>query len=629
MSSIKRELEDVTSPVAKKVLLYDASGFGVASIKPEFLVVDPKKDSNDDHDAGSKVIKSGKKGQNKNRDNRQVKEKYPLCPSINNPNYVCKFGAENCRFVHDLDFYLKNKKSDIVSDIFNICPIFKKFGYCNMGYKCRFLSTHSGNNEIKDIPSDLNLIDNHLKIKLAKKKYDFLNSNKVIDIIEAIQFFTTKKNEEDVVSASATTTTTDEIDDDNISPQQKAKIIDKNNKLNEKKELFNEYNDTWYFQTNKKKNLNYKYKKILSPLTTVGNLPFRRLCKENFNCDYTYSEMILALPLVQGRNSEWALTKSANSELNSFNIQIASTKIWQSAKATEILANSITNVNEINMNAGCPIDLLYKQGGGSALLDNHAKLIRMLNSMNYVSNDIPITVKIRTGTKENHPIADNLIKRLVFETDVSAITLHGRSRQQRYTKLADWDYVSKMATHLREQEHQFVDTLGKDITRSQEKIQFVGNGDVNNYKQWYDILDNNPDIDSIMIGRAALIKPWIFEEIDAKQNLDKSSQERMDMLKDFAQYSMEHWGTDDYGIQQSRRFFCEFMSFFHRYIPMGICERYPVKLNERPPPWKGRDELETLMGSTNSNDWIKLSEQFFGKADESFNFTPKHKSNSF
>lgn len=62
---------------------------------------------------------------------------------------------------------------------------------------------------------------------------------------------------------------------------------------------------------------------------------------------------------------------------------------------------------------------------------------------------------------------------------------------------------------------------------------------------------------------------------------------------------------------------------------MGICERYPVKLNERPPNWIGRDETETLLGSTNSADWIKLSELFLGPAEENFVYTPKHKSNSY
>ena len=152
---------------------------------------------------------------------------------------------------------------------------------------------------------------------------------------------------------------------------------------------------------------------------------------------------------------------------------------------------------------------------------------------------------------------------------------------------------------------------------------------MNNWEDWYHYRDSIPEMDSIMIARGALIKPWIWEEIDAQQYLDKSRGERMDILADFSRYAMEHWGTDEYGIAQCRRYFCDFMSFFHRYVPMGICERYPVKLNERPPQWKGRDEIETMLGSLDSNDWIKLSEKFLGPVEASFNFTPKHKSNSY
>ena len=120
--------------------------------------------------------------------------------------------------------------------------------------------------------------------------------------------------------------------------------------------------------------------------------------------------------------------------------------------------------------------------------------------MNYVSKDIPITVKIRTGTKEGHPIAEGLVKRLVNETDVAAITLHGRSRQQRYTKSADWDYVSQVADTLRSAEADFIETeQGKEGRDSKNRIQFVGNGDVNNFEDWYRYLNGNENIDSVMV----------------------------------------------------------------------------------------------------------------------------------
>jgi tRNA-dihydrouridine synthase 3 len=72
------------------------------------------------------------------------------------------------------------------------------------------------------------------------------------------------------------------------------------------------------------------------------------------------------------------------------------------------------------------------------------------------------------------------------------------------------------------------------------------------------------------------------------------------------------------------------MSFFHRYIPVGIIEHdsIPPHLHDRAPRWRGRNDLETLLASTDANDWVKISEMFLGKTPEGWNFTPKHKSNS-
>jgi len=80
-------------------------------------------------------------------------------------------------------------------------------------------------------------------------------------------------------------------------------------------------------------------------------------------------------------------------------------------------------------------------------------------------------------------------------------------------------------------------------------------------------------------------------------------------------------------VNTTRRYLCEALSFQHRYIPLGILESLP-KMNDRPPRFKGRDELETLLTSGNSQDWVKISELFLGPAPEEWQFVPKHKSNA-
>ncbi|AET38747.1 tRNA dihydrouridine synthase DUS3 Ecym_3254 [Eremothecium cymbalariae DBVPG len=635
---------------------------GVAPVKAEFVVLDvreggsvagggldieeefgPERIQTDasgsgNGDGGSARKKNKKRGQNKNRDNRQAKEEHQLCSRLVRgaaDDNVCPYGSQ-CRYIHDVREYLSLKAEEIVCEQFKVCPVFESLGYCPMGFKCRFLSTHCDMDALVlvekpdeerkvlwDANHEINQIAGDKKLDLVKRRFPFDKSEFVLEIIDAIQQeFRDAMKEPGAKEQSGEVREITPVDGVPQVEQREKKLEAKRHR---QKKLYNQYHETRFF-AQEKKPLDLHHKRILSPLTTVGNLPFRRLMRK-LGADVTYSEMALAVPLIQGTNSEWALPRAHCSESDGFGVQIAASKPWQAAKAAEVLATHVgSGISEINLNSGCPIDLLYRQGSGSALLDNPARMIRCLNAMNYVSNDIPVSVKLRTGTKDDHPIVQGLSKRLVMETDVAAITLHGRNRQQRYTRSADWDYVGEVANSLRQYEAERTEKL-KESRESKLRIQFVGNGDCNNWEDWYKHL-NNKNIDSVMVARGALIKPWIFEEIDGQQYLDKSSSERLDILKDYAKFAMDHWGTDEYGISQCRRFFCEFMSFFHRYVPMGICERYPIQLNERPPNWRGRDDLETWLGSTGVSDWIKLSDLFFGKANDKFVFQPKHKSNS-
>lgn len=165
----------------------------------------------------------------------------------------------------------------------------------------------------------------------------------------------------------------------------------------------------------------------------------------------------------------------------------------------------------------------------------------------------------------------------------------------------------------------------KNLTSS---MPFYGNGDIMSFDD-YNTFKNISGVDGVMIGRGALIKPWIFDEIKNQRDYDISANERFDMLKRFCDYGLEHWGSDSQGVNITRRFLCEWQSFLYRYIPVGILEKPPQRMNERPPPFQGRNDLETLMASPLASDWVKLSELILGPAPEDFKFLPKHKANSF
>ena len=403
---------------------------------------------------------------------------------------------------------------------------------------------------------------------------------------------------------------------------------------------------------------------LLAPLTTQGNLPFRRMCVD-FGAQLTYSEMALSMPLIQGAKAEWALMKAHESELSpprytpmsvvrgydhtkdlKFGAQISANKPWNAMKATEIMTKLLPHLRVIDLNCGCPIELVCRQGAGSALLDSVAKLEKMVRGMNIVSGEIPITAKIRMGTRDAKPTADKTIERLAFggyETrerlgapGCAALTLHGRSKQQRYTKSANWSYIAECAALIKSynvKKSTLTDTIHEPDARTQAntpdaKMFFIGNGDCYSHVQYHDNIQNS-GVDSVMVARGALIKPWLFEEIESGQYLDKSATERLSYVERFAKYGLEAWGSDEVGIGTTRKFLLEWLSFAHRYVPVGILDHLPPSLQDRPPAYKGRNELETLLASDNYLDWIKISEIFLGPAHKDFNFQPKHKSNSY
>ncbi|KAG4305337.1 hypothetical protein PORY_001507 [Pneumocystis oryctolagi] len=550
------------------------------------------------------------RGQNKNRKIILEKESNQLCPYIS-IDEKCKYG-ECCKFTHSIEDYL-NQKPD---DIGDVCSVFNAKGRCVSGWRCRWLSGHVSKSSvdtkawhlvIDDVKAemhkkdDLNRVSSDIRKSVSRKMYLTPKSSSYLAFFDE-NIHSNYSNEHESENASCRV----------------LKNIPVNNI--------------------EKKKICWKDRKILAPLTTVGNIPFRRICR-SFGADVTCSEMIVSLSLLQGSKSEWALPRahiSERSELGNgrkglFGVQICGSKLWQPIKATEILADVFNDIDFIDLNCGCPIDSVYKQGAGSALLDSHTKLIKILGGMSYVSNSIPITTKIRMGTKDSKPTALKLIAKLKNELNLSAIILHGRSRQQRYTKRADWEYIRQCASMINAVKE--YDAYNEDRKENAEMgssydIAFIGNGDIYSWEDWEFAMTSG--IDTAMIARGALIKPWIFEEIESKQYIDKSSSQRLDILKQFCEYGLDYWGSDDFGVNTTRRFLCEFLSFFHRYVPVTMLEVLPPNIQDRPPAWQGRNELETLLASDNSQDWVKISEMFLGKVkDNTFKFIPKHKSNSY
>lgn len=193
--------------------------------------------------------------------------------------------------------------------------------------------------------------------------------------------------------------------------------------------------------------------------------------------------------------------------------------------------------------------------------------------------------------------------------------VHGRSRLQRYNRAANWDYVAQVAN-----------SQSDDLP----KIPIIGNGDLFSFTEYEEKVAREGIETTAMLARGALIKPWLPTEIKERRHWDISASERLDILKDFVRFGLEHWGTDQQGVNNTRRFMLEWLSFLYRYVPVGMLEVVPQQMNQRPPNnLCGRSDLETLMLSPNCEDWIRISEMLLGKVPDGFAFAPKHKANAF
>ncbi|RCH92777.1 tRNA-dihydrouridine(47) synthase [NAD(P)(+)]-like protein [Rhizopus stolonifer] len=611
---------------------------GEARIKPEYRKekwIDGDKAEqvviNDDAaESGPNEKKSGKKSKNARgantgqRGKKRIEDSIKLCKLLARGD-ECTF-AENCKFSHDLEGYLKIKPADLGDK----CIQFDLFGYCRYGYKCRFLGAHidKDNKLIVDEKKKaenpvytINGISSETQMKLHKNKYEFPRSEEyMVEVQKEIAAEQSMKDANTLKRKAIENTSLfaapADLKKSKLEPKEEEQSDSDHDEFFDAANEFEnvsvesagpsiiEEKPMGPIDTGYKKLIDFRNKTYLAPLTTVGNLPFRVICKE-FGVDITCGEMALAPNLLRGQQSEWALTKRHKSE-DIFGIQICGSKVEQIVKACEVLNNEV-DVDFIDLNMGCPIDLVFKQGAGSALLDARGRMVKMLKGMQTVT-DIPITAKYRMGIKDNQPIADRIVPKL-DEMGIALSTIHGRSRAQRYTKRADWEYIGKM----------------KNLTHP---MPLFGNGDIMSYEE-YNQNKQMSGVDGVMIGRGALIKPWIFEEIKAQRHWDISANERLDMLKRFCNYGLEHWGSDSQGVNTTRRFLCEWQSFLYRYIPVGILERLPQSMNERPPPYIGRNDLETLMASPLASDWVKISELLLGPAPDDFVFLPKHKANSF
>ncbi|MBL8756084.1 MAG: tRNA-dihydrouridine synthase family protein [Planctomycetes bacterium] len=288
--------------------------------------------------------------------------------------------------------------------------------------------------------------------------------------------------------------------------------------------------------------MDFRGRVFLAPLTKGGNLPFRRLLLQH-GCTVTMGEMAYAYQVVRRSKSELALLRKHPDE-SCFGAQIAASKAPDAIVAGKAAAER--GALWVDLNCGCPIHDVVKRGMGATLLQRPAHLGKLVEEM-VKGIPVPVSVKIRLGWTEGEQNASE-VARICQESGAAALTVHGRTREQRYSRAADWAAIARIA--------------------AERSIPVIGNGDL---LTWYETHERwqQSGVASVMVGRGALIKPWLFREITEKQAWEPTASERLAVYFDLAQKMKLHFRDDEKGKERAMRFLPWHFEWFCRYRPLS------------------------------------------------------------
>lgn len=273
-----------------------------------------------------------------------------------------------------------------------------------------------------------------------------------------------------------------------------------------------------YLQKLKIGNVELRNNIFLAPMAGITDLPFRLIC-EKYGAGLCCTEMVSSKGIYYN-DSKTKLLLNIKGEQRPVAVQLFGSDV----EALKFAAQYVSNFADIiDINMGCPAPKIVKNGDGSKLLLN-INLVYQIATEVVKSSKVPVTAKIRKGWDTNHIVAVEVAK-ILEKAGISAITVHGRTREEYYSGKADWDIIRKV----------------KDSVN----IPVIGNGDIKS-KEDAEKMFEETNVDGIMIGRAAIGNPWIFEEVvnylEGKEQRKVTKKERLDTIIEHINLKVEEKG---------------------------------------------------------------------------------------
>lgn len=307
---------------------------------------------------------------------------------------------------------------------------------------------------------------------------------------------------------------------------------------------------------------------ILAPMAGLTDLPFRKIC-EKYNPGLVVTEMVSSKALEYNDEKTKKLL-NIEGEKRPVSVQI----FGSDAKAMSSAAKYVSNIADIvDINMGCPAPKVVKNGDGSKLLLDLKKVEEITKAVVEVSN-VPVTVKIRKGWDNEHIVATEVAK-IVEKAGASAITVHGRTRNEFYTGKADWDIIKQVKKSV--------------------NIPVIGNGDITT-KEDAKRMFKETNCDGIMIGRGSLGRPWIFEQVinylKGIKERNISNEEKLNII--FEHINLEIKEKGEYtGIREMRKHICYYLK------GMAGASEIRDKINHLESEKEVKQELEEYFKITN------------------------------
>jgi nifR3 family TIM-barrel protein len=269
----------------------------------------------------------------------------------------------------------------------------------------------------------------------------------------------------------------------------------------------------------------------------VSDPPFRALCKEQ-GADVVYTEFISSEGLI--RNAHKSMIKLDIFEKERpVGIQIFGANLDSMLQSIDIVESVSPDIIDINF--GCPVKKVVSKGAGAGILKDIDLMVKLTSEM-CKRTKLPVTIKTRLGWDENSIKIVEVAERLQ-DVGAKAISIHGRTRAQMYKGDADWSLIADVKNNSR----MYIPVFGNgDITSEEKALK---------YKNKY-------GVDGIMIGRAAIGNPWIFNRIKhylstQEKMLLPNLQEKIDIVKEHLDFSVE-WKGEKLGILEMRRHYSNY-----------------------------------------------------------------------